>query len=222
MNRRYWSISQFPQSCTKPSTCCALQYSLSATNYKISQPQHFIMATKQFIKSFFFSSLYIIFLVCTHNNQKIASLYVNRVYSMKYVYHFLVVWYGVDILSTRSGFVCSISHDRPKCKWTSVWVNNSYEYTKNENIKKTWWRHQMETFSALLAICADNSPVSGEFSTQRPVTRSFDVFFDLRLNKRLSKQSWGWWFETLWRPLWRHRNDLRKYYILFHSEKKTS
>ena len=39
-----------------------------------------------------------------------------------------------------------------------------------------------------------------------PVTQSFDVFFDLRLNKRLSKQSWGWWFETLSRPLWRHRN----------------
>ena len=34
----------------------------------------------------------------------------------------------------------------------------------------------------------------------------FDVFFDLRLNKRLSKQSWGWWFETLWCPLWRHPN----------------
>ena len=70
----------------------------------------------------------------------------------------------------------------------------------------SWWRHQMETFSALLAICAGNSPVPGEFPTQKPVTRSFDVFFDLRLNKRLSKQSWGWWFETLSRPLWRHRN----------------
>ena len=61
----------------------------------------------------------------------------------------------------------------------------------------------METFSALLAICA----VLGEFPAQRLVTRSFDVFFDLRLDKRLSKQSWGWWFETLSRPLWRHRND---------------
>ena len=39
----------------------------------------------------------------------------------------------------------------------------------------------METFSALLAICAGNSPVSGEFPAQRPVTRSFDVFFDVRL-----------------------------------------
>ena len=70
----------------------------------------------------------------------------------------------------------------------------------------SWWRHQMETFSALLAICAGNSPVPGEFSAQRPVTRSFDVFFDLRLNKRLSKQSWGWCFETPSRPLWRHCN----------------
>ena len=45
----------------------------------------------------------------------------------------------------------------------------------------SWWRHQMETFSALLAICAGNSPVPGEIPTDRPVTRSFDVFFDLRL-----------------------------------------
>ena len=64
----------------------------------------------------------------------------------------------------------------------------------------------METFSALLALCAGNSPVTGEFPAQRPVTRSFDVFFDLRLNKRLSKQSWSWWFETPSRPLWRHCN----------------
>ena len=52
----------------------------------------------------------------------------------------------------------------------------------------SWWRHQMETFSALLAICAGNSPVPGEFPTQRPVTRNFIVYFDLRPNKRLSKQ----------------------------------
>ena len=50
--------------------------------------------------------------------------------------------------------------------------------------------------------------VTGEFPAQRPVTRSFDVFFDLRLNKRLSKQSWGWWLETPSRPLWRHCNEI--------------
>ena len=47
----------------------------------------------------------------------------------------------------------------------------------------------------------------GEFPTQRPVTRSFDVFFDLRLNRRLSKQSRGWWFDSPAWSLWRNRND---------------
>ena len=73
----------------------------------------------------------------------------------------------------------------------------------------------METFSALLAICVGNSPVPGEFPTQRPVTRSFDVYFDLCPNKWLSKQSLGWWFETLSCSLWRHRNESCT--LLFHS-----
>ena len=62
----------------------------------------------------------------------------------------------------------------------------------------------METFSALLVLYEGNSPVTGEFPSQRPVTRSFDVFFDLRLNIWLSKQSGRWWFETSSRSLWRH------------------
>ena len=69
----------------------------------------------------------------------------------------------------------------------------------------------METFSALLAICAGNSSVPGEVPAQRPVTQSFDVFFDLRLNKWLSKQSWCWWFETLSCQLWPHCNVLDVY-----------
>ena len=76
------------------------------------------------------------------------------------------------------------------------------------NRKITWWRHQMETFSALLDICAGNSPVTGEFPTQRPVTWSFEFFY-LRLTKRLSKQWWSRWFEMPSRPLWRHCNDPR-------------
>ena len=61
-------------------------------------------------------------------------------------------------------------------------------------------------YSALMAICAGNSLVTDEFPAQRPVTQCFDVFFDLRLNKRLSKQWWGLWFETPSRPSWRHCN----------------
>ena len=70
----------------------------------------------------------------------------------------------------------------------------------------SWWRHQMETFSALLAI------LCGEFTGARwiPHTKASDAelwcYFDLRPNKRLGKQSRGWWFETLSPPLWRHRN----------------
>ena len=69
-----------------------------------------------------------------------------------------------------------------------------------------------KTFSALLAICAGNSLVPVEFPAQTPVTRSFDAFFDLRLNKRLSKQLWSWWFEKLSCPLWRHCNELQEYH----------
>ena len=83
---------------------------------------------------------------------------------------------------------CPISHNTP------LW-------------NRTWWCHQMETFYTLLALCERNPPVTGGFSSIRPVTRSFDVFFDLCLNKRLSKQSRRCWFETPSRSLSRHFND---------------
>ena len=70
--------------------------------------------------------------------------------------------------------------------WDVVFMNRDVLLTRYHH--RAWWRHQMET--------------------QRPVTRSFDVFFDMRLNKRLSKQSCGWWFETQSRPLWRHSNGI--------------
>ena len=71
---------------------------------------------------------------------------------------------------------------------------------------KSEWRHQMEKFSALLALCEGKPLVTGGFPSQRPVTRSFDVLFDLRLNKRFNKQSRRRWFETPSRSLWRHSN----------------
>ena len=81
----------------------------------------------------------------------------------------------------------------------NVWTN--FLSLHDDVIK---WKHL--TFSALLAICVGNSLVTVEFPAQRPV--SFDVFFDLRLNKWLSKQSWGWWFEIPLCPLWHHCNEL--------------
>ena len=78
---------------------------------------------------------------------------------------------------------------------------------------KTWWRHQRETFSALLALCKGNSSATGEFRSQRPATRNFEVFFDLCLNKRLSKPARRRSLETSSHSLWRHFNG-GAYFIL--------
>ena len=95
------------------------------------------------------------------------------------------------------------------CAWINSWANNRDIGDLRRLVDLyPWWRHQRETFSASLAICMGNSPVTDEFPTQSPVTRSFDVFFDLRPNKRLSKQSRGWWFGALSHPLWRHCNAM--------------
>ena len=111
---------------------------------------------------------------------------------MKVLFFYIAVFFFVVVLHMTPYKISE--------KFEAAWLGG------NVTGSFSWWRHQMETFSALLAICAGNSPVPGEFPTQRPVTRSFDVYFDLSPNKRLRKQLWGWWFETQSRPLWRHRN----------------
>ena len=85
-----------------------------------------------------------------------------------------------------------------------MWFNAAEEITQ---MIIAWWRHQMETFSALLVLCEGNPLVTSGFYSQRPVTWSFDVFFDPRLNKGLSEQSWGWWFEMPLRSFWRDCNE---------------
>ena len=72
--------------------------------------------------------------------------------------------------------------------------------------KISWWHHQMCRLSALPVLCAGNSLVTSEYPSQMPVTRSFDIFFDLRLNKRLNKQPRCRWFATPSRWLWRRYN----------------
>ena len=79
---------------------------------------------------------------------------------------------------------------------TKVAICNQHMTSSNENIFR-------------VTLCAGNSLATGEFSSQRPVTRSFDVFFDRRLNKRLSKQSKRRWFETPSGSLWGHCNEMQ-------------
>ena len=107
----------------------------------------------------------------------------------------------------------SIPQIQRRNRWCLERISNSISYFMIDVITYPWWisdyiYYKICRLSALLAICAGNSPVPGEFPAQRPVTRNFDVFFDLHPKKLLSKQSWGWWFETPSRPLWRYRNDM--------------
>ena len=79
----------------------------------------------------------------------------------------------------------------------SLLSSSSCRWFETSYCSSAWWRHRTETnIFRVTGLCAGNSPVTGELPSQRPVTRSFDVFFDLRPNKWLSKQLWGWWFET--------------------------
>ena len=94
--------------------------------------------------------------------------------------------------------------------WTRAetsWDNSQYSENRFSS-SIPWWRHQMEAFSALLALCEGNSPVTGAFPSQRPMTRNFDVFFDLHLDNKLNKQSRCRWFEMPSRSLSRHCNAL--------------
>ena len=85
--------------------------------------------------------------------------------------------------------------------WSLVSPYSITVLARHDDVMK--WRHFPRNWPFVRGIHR-----SRWFPTQSPVTRSFDVFFDLRLNKRLSKQPWGWWFETPSCSLWRQCNDI--------------
>ena len=99
---------------------------------------------------------------------------------------------------------CPYIRDFTVCYNTVLYVIHFIKIV--QHVLSLLWPNQMETFSALLALCAGNSQVTSEFHSLRPVTPSFDVFFDLPPNKRLSKQCCGWWFEMPSRLFWHHCN----------------
>ena len=83
-----------------------------------------------------------------------------------------------------------------------LWINRS---SKHIDIKTS---SNVNIFRVTGPLCGEFTG-PGEVPTQRPVTRSFDIFFDLRLNKRLSKQPWDWWFETPSWSLWHQCNGVK-------------
>ena len=92
----------------------------------------------------------------------------------------------------------------PPWPWTTAYISHSQFLIFLSQC--TLMTSSIGTFSALLVICAGNCLVTDNFPAQRPVTRSFDVFFDVRLNDRLIEQSWGRWFEMPSRLSWGHCN----------------
>ena len=125
------------------------------------------------------------------NGGHLVSVSVLMAYSI-FLIHLHIPWALTTLLSITAYKYNSILFENQHFPWRKPMMTSS-----NENI-----------FRVTDHLCGEFTG-PGEFPTQRPVTRSFDVYFDLRPNKWLSKQSWGWWFETLSCSLWRHRNAYR-------------
>ena len=115
---------------------------------------------------------------------------------------------GRNYLSLLRLKLIHVSKWRPKCEWLArlppCQRQRERERERAFDMMTSW----NGNIFRVTGHCAGNSPVPCEFPAQRPVTQSFDAFLDLRLNKRLSKQSRGWWFETPSHSLWRHRNEV--------------
>ena len=133
-----------------------------------------------------------------------SALIQEIVWHIKAAIHYLNHWQLNQWWSSSKALISSLGHNAI----THFAMTNVLAIDKLR-IRK-WWRHQMETFSAFLALCEGNPPVTAGFLSQRRVTRSLDVLFDLRLDKRLRKQSRRRWFETPARSLWLHCNEIEK------------
>ena len=98
--------------------------------------------------------------------------------------------------------------------WNTEWMPILLMTWRRKKPGQPWWRHQTETFFRVTGpLCEEftghrwgNSPVTGEFPAQRPVTEALMFSLICALNKRSSKQPWGWWFETPSWSLWRQCN----------------
>ena len=130
-------------------------------------------------------------------------------------YHFIYTRFTLCSVYSLVGTTCFMNRNNifNSCWFVTIWLwldPKPFSLSLHAFLDIAWilflyddvikWKH----FSALLALCVGNSPVTAEFPIQRPVTRSFYIFFDQRLNKQLRKQSWGRWFETPSRSFWRH------------------
>ena len=113
-------------------------------------------------------------------------------------------------INTLSWWLLKCAYRLRSIWWLQMW--SRHQVSSNHHIEPTMTAAPRESHDDVINgnIFRVIAHLCGEFTGNRwiPLTKASDVFFDLRLNKRLSKQSWWWWFETPSRPVWRHRNDV--------------
>ena len=88
------------------------------------------------------------------------------------------------------------------------WLCSNQSYACHDDVIK--WRYFPRYWPFMREI--HRSPVNSPHKGQWRGALMFSLICDWK--KRLSKQSWGWWFETLSRPLWRHCNVTPNIYHL--------
>ena len=121
-----------------------------------------------------------------------------------------MIIFDVSFGSVSNGFISS-ENDLSQSKIgryciDMIWVSGHYNAHSLGKMINMMTSSNGNIFSRYWPFCGENhqSPVN------RLVTRRSDVFFDLRLNKRLSTQSWGWWLNKPSHSLWRHCNEVEK------------
>ena len=110
----------------------------------------------------------------------------------------LIPWFIQDKLLKHNLSQMYLKTEQRSLVFPYAWLNRMWTmFVEAPVVNLSWWRHHVDFFR-----------VTGLREWNPPVTRSFDVFFDLRLNKRLSKWLRPRWFETQSRSLWRPCNVL--------------
>ena len=148
--------------------------------------------------------LHFSFMFCMVNSHSVLSLYHICIAFLYYVIYFhisviiILIWYCI-LFNFYLYYFPPASIFNPQHGETLKHPHTHTLLFHDDVIK---WKHFLRYWPFVRGIHRSlvNSPA------QRPVKRSFDVFFDLCLIKWLSKHSRGWWFETLSHPVWRHCN----------------
>ena len=148
-------------------------------------------------------------MLCIYNTLAVSVLFMRATVEPDGYNYNLVQRIICTFVTNNTWVACHSSNvwSNQLCNTTNTVANLEKKILRNVlvflHLLKKHPRHHMEAFSALLDLCAMNSPVTVEFPSKRASNASFDVFFDVSLNKLSNNRRW---FETPGCSLWRHCN----------------